>query len=109
MLDLRVRAASDAGRKGGRAEDDLSVAHVIEDSGARGDDGSSADAEVSRDARLTGDRRVRSDLDRARQTGLRDEEDVGTDPTVVSDHHEVVDLRAASDDSRIERAAVDRR
>ena len=57
-------------------------------------------------ARLAAHLHAAPELRRARQAHLRGQEGMRTDLAVVTDHDQVVELRAAADDGRAERDAL---
>jgi hypothetical protein len=65
------------------------------------------DARVLANPDLSSEHNAIFDHDATRQTGLRRDDDILADLTVVTDVDQVVDLRAAADAGFVERAAID--
>ena len=68
-----------------------------------------ADREMTSEPRLAGENAAILDPNRARDSHLRHQQTEPSDPHVVSDMHEVVDLRSSTDDGVVDASAIDRR
>ena len=91
-----------------RPEHAAALADVLVNTGPGPDEGIGSDPQVSGDSRLGHHDTSALDHGAARDPGLRDDHHVLADLTVVSDVHEVVDLRAPADPGVTQRSPVDR-
>ena len=94
---------------GRRAEPLLAVGNVIHHAGLRADRDLVANLQVPGQPGLRRDDGVAAEPGAAGYAALPDEQAVLADDDVVRDLHEVVDFRAAPDDGRAERAAINAR
>src|SRR5262245_50611431 len=95
-------------RHGGGTEPALAGRHVLVDARLRAEHRAVADREMVREADLPSGDDAAAEPTRAGDADLRHDDRVLTDLDVVADLHEVVDLRAATDDGPAQHGAVDR-
>src|SRR6266540_4551193 len=96
-------------RLGRSAEPFLAIGNVMHDARLGGDRHLAADFQMACEADLAGQRGVAADFRAPGNPGLAAQDAVVTDHDIVTDLHKVIDLGAAADDRRAERAAVDAR